>query len=600
MCDVTRGLSIAVAIGTCLAMTGCGGSKEATATSSGGDKPSAPRVIAPHNAANTGSVRSSSPWARRPAFEWELVDFERAVTYDIEIDDSCEPGRMQKCPFASAEVRRTGIDDTIFRPARELAVSAALPLGTRYYWRLRACAGIDCSPWTRVRYVNVGRTAGDLNGDGYSDVVVGAPLVDNTGVDQGSVFIYYGTTDGLARSARLDDPHGEDNSNFGVSAALAGDVNGDGYDDLVIGAAGSNDRRGLAYLFYGSATGITVGNHTRIAHKGLVDDWFGSAVASAGDVDADGFGDLLIGASGVNKAGEDWGVAYVYMGSVNGLVKKSPTILGVPSSDSYDHFGFAVAGAGDIDGDGYDDVAVGSPGIDRAGARKGKDRGAVFVYRGGVDGVLRIADNRLEAPVPLDHDHFGYAVAGGGDIDADGYDELLVGAPGSDGVIADDGTAYVYRGSPNGIGETASAVLQDPRPNERDRFGTSVTSLGDSNGDGFGDIVIGTTGDDRGRALVYAGTREGIAARPVAILEDPLGAGYNDFAESVGGAGDINGDGFDDLIVGASGSDNGGIYQGSAIIYPGGPNNIDRRRPLRIDDPDRGEHDHFGHVVAGR
>jgi hypothetical protein len=293
-------------------------------------------------------------------------------------------------------------------------------------------------------------------------------------------------------------------------------------------------------------------------------------------------------------------MAYVFRGSPYGPGQLAPQPLQVMTGTDYDHFGFSVAGAGDVDGDGYADVAIGSPGIDVAGERAGTDRGAVYLFHGSADGILGVIDSRLEAPVPVDHDLFGYSIAGIGDIDRDGFDDLLVGAPGADQLLHDGGTVYLYRGSPTGLGDTAAAVLHDPRTAEFDRFGTSVAGAGDIDHDGFDDALVGTAGLRRGRALLYHGSREGLLTRPALTIRDPLGDGYNDFAECVAGAGDLNGDGHDDVAIGASGSDNGGVFRGSVVLYPGGRPTVDSRRPLRIDDPERGEHDHFGHVVGGR
>lgn len=592
-----RGLAIIAGL---IAAAGCKG-KEATADGVAGARPDVPRVIAPANGTATGSARARAEVIRRPLFMWDYVDFDDPVSYDLQVDDNCEPGALQACTFASPEIDLSGLPEAQWQTREPLPISAEQPLGRRYYWRVRACAGNACSPWSRVRYLDVGRARGDLDGDGFSDVAIGAPLVDAGGSDRGAVFVYYGTGDGIARVTRLVDPAREDGSNFGVSVAMAGDVNGDGFDDLLVGAAGSEDSRGFAYVYFGSPTGVSHANHLRLYDDdGADDDWFGAAVAGAGDVDGDGFADVLIGASGASRGGVNWGVAYVFHGGADGPDRYRPRILRLGSATNYDHFGFAVAGAGDVDGDGYDDIAVGSPGADLAGERAGTDRGAVFVFHGSADGVLGVVANRLEAPVPVDHDRFGYAIAGAGDLDRDGYADLVVGAPGADSLIDDGGTVYLYRGGDGGLADTAAAVLHDPRTEVFDRFGTAVAGAGDVDGDGFADLIIGTSGQKRGRSLVYHGGREGVLPRPALTIRDPLGDGYNEFAESVGGAGDLNGDGFDDIIIGASGSDNGGIFRGSVVLYPGGRPTVNADAPLRIDDPEGGEHDHFGHVVSGR
>jgi len=584
-----------------VALAACGGKSEKDQGPVRGPRPPLPRVVEPANGAYTGSVRARGDNARRPLFAWDPVEFRGEVTYEIEVDDKCPPDAAHDCPFLWPAARASGLRANTWTPDAPLRVDSSRPVGRRYYWRVRACAGKACSPWSRVRHLEVGRTRGDLNGDGFSDVVVGAPLVDNAGSDQGSVFVYYGNDSGVGNAARLDDPAGHDDNTFGVAVAIAGDLNGDGYDDLLVGASGTNESRGRAYVYYGTRNGVGADPSTEMQKKhGSADDWFGAAVAGAGDVNGDGYDDVIIGASGSDRPGEDWGVAHLYMGGATGIRARKPVVLSAPRLHRYDHFGFAVTGAGDLNNDGYAEVVVGTPGLDMAGTEPGTDRGAVYIFHGSDVGVLDAGATRLEAPVPLDHDRFGWAVAAAGDVDGDGFGDLLVGAPGKDAPIDDGGTAYVYRGSRTGVQAVPSLLLENPSRDDYDRFGTSVTGAGDVNGDGIDDFAIGTSSSHRGRAFVYHGTRELSTLQPAAAVHDPLGGGFNDFAESVAGAGDLNGDGYDDLIIGASGSDNGGVFRGSVVLYPGTEAGIAADSPLRRDDPAKGTHDHFGHVVSGR
>jgi hypothetical protein len=225
---------------------------------------------------------------------------------------------------------------------------------------------------------------------------------------------------------------------FGYAVASAGDVNGDGYDDIVVGAYQNDDGgsdAGKAYVYLGSASGLSA-TAPWIVTGEAGDDYFGYAVASAGDVNGDGYDDVIVGAHGNNDGGNDIGKAYVYLGSASGL---STTASWTATGEvAYDYFGSFVASVGDVNGDGYDDVIVSA--------------------NGGDDGSF---------------------VASVGDVNGDGYDDVIVSANGGD----DAGKAYVYLGSASGLSTTASWTATGEAA--YDHFGKSVASAGDVNGDGF-------------------------------------------------------------------------------------------------------------------
>ncbi|HTJ44747.1 MAG TPA: FG-GAP-like repeat-containing protein [Kofleriaceae bacterium] len=520
--------------------------------------PDPPRAIGPAQSASL---------VIRPRFVW--APSAGADRYELEVA-ACRGG-VDTCAWTPA-LAHASITETSWVPA--------IDLRGRIAWRVRACAGA-CSPWSRARWLDAGRAPIDLDGDGFSDAIAGAPLADLGGKDRGAVVIAKGPA---LTAARLDEPAGADGAEFGAALA-AGDIDADGKDELVVGAPGHNDGAGRAYVYTGGAAQPML---ALADPEGASGDAFGAAILVA-DFDDDGYADLAIAAPGAEAGGiRDAGRVLVWRGSAGGAIGP-PRVVAAPSPEAFDRFGTALA-AGDLDGDGYPDLVVGAPGLDRAGARRGTDRGAVYVYRGSDDGLLNFA-TRLEAPVPLDHDRFGFAIAAG-DLDDDGTDELLVGAPSSEaGASQDGGLVYVFtRGArtPEKILQVGDAAYQ--------RFGSAIAIAGDVDGDGFPDVVIGTSAPDRGLAFVYRGGREGVAAQPLALLQDPSSTAADDFGDSVAGTGDVDGDGLADVLIGAASARRDGERQGSILVYRGARRTFSR--PLRVDGP--AEQAHFGRSLAGR
>jgi hypothetical protein len=195
-------------------------------------------------------------------------------------------------------------------------------------------------------------TAGDLNSDGYDDAVVGSHRYDNGQTDEGRVFIYYGSPTGLSLTADVTLESNQPGAWFGHSATTAGDVNGDGYDDLLVGAPQYSDDQstgGRAYVFYGSAVGVSQAiSWTVDANQNSAG--LGGFVDAAGDVNGDGYDDILLGANTYDSGETDEGVAFVYHGSAAGL-SNTPAWIGESNQASAD-YGYKVSRAGDVNGDG--------------------------------------------------------------------------------------------------------------------------------------------------------------------------------------------------------------------------------------------------------
>ncbi len=402
-------------------------------------------------------------------------------------------------------------------------------------------------------------TAGDVNGDGYSDVIVGAPQFDNGQTDEGRAFVYYGSSNGLSLTPNWFAGSNQAGAFFGGSVSAAGDVNGDGYSDVIIGSYyydNGQSNEGRAYVYHGSATGLSAAaNWTSESDQASAN--FGWSVAAAGDVNGDGYSDVIVGAYQFSNGHSNEGRAFVYYGSANGLSASSNWTA--ESDQAFANFGWSVAAAGDVNGDGYSDVIIGCPNFDEGQTYEGK----VFVYYGSVSGLSMTADWTKASDVA--GSFFGYSVSTAGDIDGDGYSDIIIGQIGYNNYL---GRIHVHRGSGSGVSSFNWIISGE---NTGDRFGSSVSCAGDVDGDGYSDIIVGasdynesTTG---GAAYLFKGAAGGISSSLewVTYGNQP-NAGYG---TSVATAGDVNGDGYSDVIVGAHSFDNGQTNEGKSFVYHG-------------------------------
>ncbi|HEV8320446.1 MAG TPA: VCBS repeat-containing protein [Myxococcota bacterium] len=408
----------------------------------------------------------------------------------------------------------------------------------------------------------------DFNGDGYADLVVGAYTASGTG----RAYVYFGGPGGLFDPTPDGTLAGETAGDyFGYAVAPAGDVNGDGYDDIVVGA-GSNDTGGTdagrAYVYLGGPGGTFDPAPDGALSGETAGDQFGLSVASAGDVNGDGYDDLVVGARFNDAGGTDAGRAYVYLGGPGGTFEPSAdsTLTGEAAGDA---FGSSVAPAGDVNGDGYDDLAVGAYLNDVAAA----DAGRAYVYLGNASATFGpVPSGTLTGEVA--GDRFGFSVAPAGDVNGDGYDDLVVGAYFNDAGGTSAGRAYVYFGGPAATFDSVpDGTLTGQAPT--DQLGISVAPAGDVNRDGYDDVVVGAYlndagGTDAGRAYVYLGGA-GASFDPTPDGTLTGAAAGDNFGRSVSSAGDVNGDGYDDLTVGAYLNDAGGQDAGRTYLYFGGP-----------------------------
>ena len=391
--------------------------------------------------------------------------------------------------------------------------------------------------------------AGDVNGDSYADVIVGAVHFDHGEGDEGLVFVYHGSASGLGAVPAWTAESNQTSAEFGHSVSTAGDVNGDGYADVMVGAP----TYGRAYVYHGSAAGLGA-TPAWTGESGQAGGAFGSSVSTAGDVNGDGYSDVIVGAHQYDNGEQDEGRVYVYYGSAAGL---NATVAWMTEGDQGGaRYGFSVSTAGDVNGDGYADVLVGAYRYDNGQT----DEGQACVFYGSASGLSSTAMWTAESNQT--NAGFGYSVGTAGDVNGDGYSDVIVGVPWYDNPQGDEGAAFVYHGSPDGLSATANWTAEGNQDGAQ--FGLSAATAGDVNGDGYADVIIGApyyhAGSGYGGAFVYFGSASGLGATPAWTASSSQGGG---FGYSVGAAGDVNGDGYGDIIIGAPGSW-AFVYHGSA------------------------------------
>jgi hypothetical protein len=420
--------------------------------------------------------------------------------------------------------------------------------------------------------------AGDVNGDGEADVLVGAQKYTLNQYREGAAFVFYGSGGGLSSIPDWKMGGGQQGTMYGCELKGLGDVNADGFDDITVGACELNllegstitkSKVGAAYVYYGEQNFAAKTDPDWELIGDQAEARLGSALSGFVDEQQDEsikYADLLVGTPYYDSIEKiNVGKVALFLGSDTGLGNSS--VWEVVGETSSALFGNSVDNAGDVNNNGYDDVIIGAP--------RPSSIGYAYVFLNSADGLStthswRVSDEESGSS-------FGTSVAGVGDVNKDGYDDVLVGAP-TKKILIDEvsqavGCVSLYLGSSGGLSTTSSWTYCADQVGGQ--FGASVAAAGDINQDGYADFLVGmpffsTSNEKQGAIFLFFGSNNSSGVNSD-YFESTFGnKADTEFGTSVSTAGDVNNDGLLDVIAGAPNYKASGYRVGRVMVYYAG------------------------------
>ena len=469
------------------------------------------------------NLRMVSPLNPNRVFEFTVTEMTAVDTVTASLD----AGKVDY-PNGASNLATTSIDASVRYAERHkcgVPVFDIVPNSNRKIDK-ELVATISANNYYGSSIANIG----DLDGDHIDDIAVGAYIDNTVGTDRGAIYIHFMNSDGSIKKTEeitqgtSNGPILTNDTNYGSSIANIGDLDEDGIVDIAVGDEHNGTggiRRGAVYIHFMNRNGSVKKTHkiasgTDVYGPNLLNyDTYGSSIANIGDLNGDGITDIAVGAMHDDTGGIDRGTVYIHFMNSNGTVKQTQEINNSttkgPALLDRDLYGTSIANIGDLNGDGIIDIAVGTPCDYKE--NNGTKKGAIFIHllnrEGGINSTIKIDDseNTPNGPYLTNGDRYGISIANMGDLDSDGVVDIAVGAVGDD-ITPKRETLYLHFLSTDGSIKYTAEINKNTINNssgilQGDHYGCSIANMGDLNDDGFMDMVVGARKTNSDNGAVY-------------------------------------------------------------------------------------------------